>query len=606
MIQIKKDFQKLFGSKGFCVGLVLMMVLSYATLLHQPTVGIDDTAFDIYYEEGVSPAMGRWCLYVINKFFPLAYNPYFVEGIGLLLFCLSVGLWCLVFYRILGDRIPNWGYLLFGAAFLSSPMLSEVVVWYLQDGIYLGYGFTALSVLCMGEAMGQSMNERKASVLPCTGKCHMQQKKNGMRIQVCATGAKWLLGSIGFLTIAMGFYEAFMIVFLEGCFMSFFMIRSLHEKLSQKEKKIPGEKKGHQIWKREPWGWLWRTGVCAVLAVVLRMLINEGMIAIFHLQEETKVLRSRGLHEVLGWFNASKTWDDFAYVMKDFFVKYYVDAIVYVPVMILVLSIGCICLAGLILAIRKKDIWIFLAVLGIVLTPWVMPVLEGVATYYRSSQYVPLVTGFGVLVTTWGLLTFLEKRPLWKCRKIVSVFAFFAAAMLLYRQAYEMNKWFYVDACKYENDKRVMYAVAQEIQENCDAAKPVCVIGNYQTPESIRQKAICPSWSKKYTLVRAIVSWIDEDLFAAYDTPDGYLIGESPHLSFINWGATAFYHFDRQLIKFWAMHGITLYEDGNLTHYEDAKELMENGPVWPQKGSIVEMEDYIIVNFGSNDFAIAG
>ena len=183
MIQIKKDFQKLFGSKGFCVGLVLMMVLSYATLLHQPTVGIDDTAFDIYYEEGVSPAMGRWCLYVINKFFPLAYNPYFVEGIGLLLFCLSVGLWCLVFYRILGDRIPNWGYLLFGAAFLSSPMLSEVVVWYLQDGIYLGYGFTALSVLCMGEAMGQRMNERKASVLPCTGKCHMQQKQNGMRIR---------------------------------------------------------------------------------------------------------------------------------------------------------------------------------------------------------------------------------------------------------------------------------------------------------------------------------------------------------------------------------------------------------------------------------------
>ena len=80
-----------------------MMVLSYATLLHQPTVGIDDTAFDIYYEEGVSPAMGRWCLYLINKFFPLAYKPYFVEAIGLLLICLSERLWCLVSGSRSGD-----------------------------------------------------------------------------------------------------------------------------------------------------------------------------------------------------------------------------------------------------------------------------------------------------------------------------------------------------------------------------------------------------------------------------------------------------------------------------------------------------------------------
>ena len=47
------------------------------------------------------------------------------------------------------------------------------------------------------------------------------------------------------------------------------------------------------------------------------------------------------------------------------------------------------------------------------------------------------------------------------------------------------------------------------------------------------------------------------------------------------------------------MHGFTFTEDGNLDHYRQAQKLMRDAPVWPKKGSIVEQEDYIIVNFGN-------
>ena len=78
------------------------------------------------------------------------------------------------------------------------------------------------------------------------------------------------------------------------------------------------------------------------------------------------------------------------------------------------------------------------------------------------------------------------------------------------------------------------------------------------------------------------------------------MAAETPILSVVKWGARAFYGFDRELVKFWKMHGITLYEDGNQSHYEEAQKLFESGPVWPEEGSVVEADGYIIVNFGNS------
>ena len=174
--------------------------------------------------------------------------------------------------------------------------------------------------------------------------------------------------------------------------------------------------------------------------------------------------------------------------------------------------------------------------------------------------------------------------------------------ILLYHQAYDMNRWFYIDHLKYEDTKNTLEEVALVIKRDHDASKPICVIGKYETPESLLEEAYCPSWSKKYLLTEFLVKKVDESLFEEYNTPYGYTFVETPHLSFISWGATAFYQFDRELIKFWNMHGFNFREDSDLEHYKAAKEIMKGGPAWPKEGSVVEMEDYIIVNFGNGQF----
>lgn len=546
---ICEDIRELCQEKWFAAGLFLMMVISYATLLHNPTIGIDDTAFDVYYEEGVSPAMGRWVLYLLNKVFPLEYNPYMVEGVGLLCLCISALLWCVVFYRLFGDRISRKGYLAFACVMVSSPIMSELVVWYLQDGIYLGYGATALSVL-----MG------------------MKAFSGGKT----ASGRQWkaLLLSGVLLTVALGFYESFMIVWIMGMFMCFFLCRML----------------GKEDYSVRPLEWCLKLPSCVVLSIVLRTVIVKLMILVFGLQQQTQVLRSRGLHEFFGWFDGSKNLEDFLYVMKDFLVKYYINGVVYFPITVLVFATAVVLAAAVRYSVKRKDGWILAAAIGMLLVPWIMPVLEGIATYYRTSQYIPVLTAFGMLLLIWEL---------GQWGKLARWILTMAVAVLLYRQAYEMNRWLYLDAMKYEDAKRTMDQVALVIQREHDATKPVCIIGHYQVPESLVQEAYCPSWSKKYLLVEFFVKRVDESLFEEYNTPYGYAFAETPRLSVLNWGATAFYGFDREAVKFWRMQGITLYEDGDQEHYVEAREMMKDGPVWPQEGSVVEMDDYIIVNFGN-------
>ena len=58
-----------------------------------------------------------------------------------------------------------------------------------------------------------------------------------------------------------------------------------------------------------------------------------------------------------------------------------------------------------------------------------------------------------------------------------------------------------------------------------------------------------------------------------------------------------FYSIDIELIKFWENRGFRFTVDGNLEHYKEGNRMREEGmPAWPEEGSIVQTDGYIIVN----------
>jgi hypothetical protein len=514
----------------------------------QPTVGIDDTSFSLYFVDGVAPAAGRWCLYLLQKIIPLSYNPYVIEFLGIVIWNLSVSLWCAIFRQITNRTGSIWGYTLFSCIMISSPILSEILVWYLHNGIFIGYGITALAV---------------ASLLP-TLTAKGRQRWIGVTL------------SSLLLTIALGFYESFMIVFLMGAVMVFLLLQL-----------VSGKRDGYRL--RTLLGTLI---LCGGFGLILRSLILQLIIRLFHLENQIGILESRGIHEFMLWFSPEKGWRAFLIVMREFFVKYYIAAAVYLPITVTVLAIGILILIGLIYSIRLKSINILFSVFAVSLLPWTLPLMEGAATPYRSSQYIPLLCAF----TAFLLFREIQCRPNQKILKIAGiVFSLF----ILYRQTYEMNKWFHLDALKYEDARETMEAVSLKIAASCDPSKPVCVVGDYPIPQGLIQTAYSPLWSKRTKIAQfCIISFFGEDVWDEYVTPSGYAIAETPFLSVIEWGSNAFKRLDKELEEFCNMHGISFIADDNPEHYQLAGQIMSEAPSWPLEGSISEQKDHIIVKFG--------
>lgn len=553
MSLICREAQKLFQSKKYIICMLVTLFATFGSLLVRPTIGIDDTAWKVYFLDGVAPVMGRWVLFILNKIIPIAeYNPFIVELLFLFFFFISATLWVILLKRIIADHVSEWTYVFFGCAFLAAPITSEVVTYYLANGIFIGFGFTALAVWYLWDSFEKGITGRK-------------------RVQKVVASGLWLW-------LALGCYESFIIVYMVAICVCYCFDRGI----KSKEEKIP------------VFPVLIHTLLAGILCVVLRSVWTQLMIVLFSLQDQINILDYRGIGDILNYFSAGNGAQDIALIFKQFFVKYYINAVVYKPITFLVMGFGLLGLWALIRSIQKKDFIILLSVIGAMIMPWMLTILEGYATYYRTSQYIVLMNA--VIVPVAALM--LEKV---KDKRYIKAIGFFLAVLLVYHEAHEMNYWLKVDQDKYEDACRTADAVALEIIRDYDENLPICIVGEYNVPEAIASKSYCPTWSKRTTIATWAIGLLDEEMIQDYMEPAGYRFAETPLLSVIKWGSVAFYATDIEMVKFWENRGFQFIVDRNPEHYLYGKELLEEGmPSWPEKGSILQMEDCIIVNLDNN------
>ena len=553
MVLIWQETKKLLQSKKYILCMLVTLFAAFGNLLIRPTIGIDDTAWKVYFIDGVAPVMGRWVLYVLNKIIPIAeYNPFIVELLFLFFFFVSATLWVVLLKRMIGEHVSEWAYVFFGCAFLAAPITSELVTYYLANGIFIGFGFTALAVWYLWDAFEQGITK-------------------GKKVQKAIGSGLWLW-------LALGCYESFIIVYMVAICVCYCFDRGL----KGKEEKIPVP----QV--------LIHTLLAGVFCIVLRSVWTKISIVLFSLQDQTNVLHYRGIGEILGYFKTGNGMQDIALIFKEFFVKYYINAVVYKPITFLIMGFGLMGLWALIRSIQKKDFVILLSVIGAMIMPWMLTILEGYATYYRTAQYIVLINA--VIVLAAALL--MEKL---RYRKYIRGIGFLLAVILVYHEAHEMNYWLKVDQDKYEDACRTADAVALEIIKDYDEKLPICIVGEYNVPAAIASKSYSPTWSKRTMLATWAIRLLDEELLEEYMEPAGYRFAETPLLSVIKWGSRAFYSTDVEMIKFWENRGFQFTVDRNLEHYKYGEKLLEAGmPSWPEEGSILQMEDYIIVNLDNH------
>ncbi len=557
MKRVLNDIKAFFQCKAYMIGLALIAVCGYGYTITHYAIGMDDTVIPLYFEEGLAPYVGRWSLFVINKIFHIAdFAPWMVELVSVIIMMLSVTLWCVLWKRICESciKLPIWCYVFVAGIFLSCPLISEVFVFYLHNGICLGYGVVALALMCL---------------------------VNGLASESCRRyrWGQFVLSAV-LLAVAMGFYESFMIVYIMGAVMCFFLVRLLY-----------GKKEEDSICTGKILSWMGNGILVVTISMVIRTVVLFVVKMIFHLEELSRYdVLYRSLFGDL--FTDS---GELVMLLKRFLMKYYVHAVVYLPITVLVIALLFIGGYSLYSGIRKRDIMLPVCTVMIVVLPVFMSLVEGLATRYRSAQYVPVVGAFAVLLVIVEM--HLHRTPKW-----IKMLGVLGISVLLFHQCTDMNKWFYVDYLKYENAKEVMSQIAYDLEREYDTSKPIVFRGAYTVPYEISEAAYISFSSEEYRLISRLTDWFDPHLKEKFHAENGkgYIFVETPVISTLQWGVTAFDGTSQQLIEFWKMHGYDSFScETDLALIEEAERIRmeENMPGYPKTGYIRECEEYIIVNW---------
>ncbi len=562
MEKIKRDFETVYKSKVYFLLLAFAAACGYGFKVVHPVMGIDDTPYAYYFEEGLAAVVGRWVLFVLNKFISLSeFAPFVTDFAAVVILMLAVTVWGLLFYAVFGEKIPKYGYWFFSCIFLSCPLIAEVFTYYLHNGIAIGY-------LCSGVSLYLLLGG-------------WNDLASGRRRQ--AFGRLGL--SAAALVAAMGCYESFMIVWLTGV-----LLLLLSER-------IAGVRRG-------VFGSLCTAAAVAVCSMALRTVVLELVGAVFRLGALQEEAVHRSVLELAEWIFAPGARAEFAMVLKRLFVMYGVFAYAYYPIKIFVLAALVIVCYSLWRCIRQKDIWILLLAAGSFIAAFLLAAVEGRATLYRSAQFLPLICGYGVLAASCAVAGLSRKlraggdrrrlrEGLARCSRFVFVFL---CVVVLWNQCTELNKWFYVDYRKYEYAREYMLRVADELERGFDTAKPVIFTGEWENPRGIVGDAYVAYSSETFYKMKRITDLVDEHLLEKFYRGYGVWVAQTPSLSVVSWGKYAF-DTDEELIRFLSLHGHELKPLLDTSLYEGAEQYALELPSFPREGSIVDMGDYIIVHF---------
>lgn len=538
-----------------------MMILTalggYGYAITHSGIGMDDTAVSLYFHDGLAPYVGRWTLYLLGKVFHITdYFPYFIDLVGTILLILSATLWNALWKSLLDTnmKLPIVCYGFVGATFISCPLISEVFIYYLHNGVCMGYGLVALALYLFTQILSQHSSK--------------------------AQQIKQMVLSALLLCVAVGCYESFMLVFIMGAILLFFMFHSIAATTETKT-----------FCRLFPW-LLWGIAV-SVSTLLFRMV---ALFLTNLLYDKTIFEGYDVLYRTLFGDNL-KSLAELGMTLKRFLSLYYIHGFLYLPIKVLVLSIGFLFVFSILCGIKKKDIYVILASIALILCPIIMTIIEGNATKYRAAQYVPMLTAFSVLLFLTLVFQYFHTK------KWGLAMAYVMLGILIFNQCSDMNKWFYLDYQKYLDARETMYQISYDLKSNCDTTKPIAFIGAYKVPSYIRQYCVVSYSSKEFQWICRLTDPIDVHWKEKFYKPDGYCFTETPEISILQWGLDAFNHTAEQVKRFGEMHGLTgfdLVTDPVILESARSIAAQRNMPGYPYDGYIYECEDYIIVNIECN------
>lgn len=221
----------------------------------------------------------------------------------------------------------------------------------------------------------------------------------------------------------------------------------------------------------------------------------------------------------------------------------------YFPILIFDISVIIGFLIGIIQTYKKQNFMIILLYIGMVLSNFAISIIQLNMVMYRTCTSWSLFVAIIIMI----LYIYLKKYKITKI--IVSVFI----TILILQQTKYMNQYFYNDYIRYEKDLHVAYELINRLKENYNIDKPLVITG-------MPEKSV------------------------------GEYGNQSNGLSILWWGRKAFEGMGIEYIKFLNTLGYN-FKIPTSEQYEKGNIQSETMSIYPKEGSIIELEDCIVINF---------
>lgn len=500
---LKED---ILGNRPLLLTAVFVGVLCFGFTITNFSIGIDDAARSYYLYtncEGNMIQQGRLLHVALNALtHSVQFIPFFTEFLGAVLYVLSALLLLALFRYVTDGKLSDAALAVFAGVYISSSILAEKYIYHLDVLA------TMVSYCCNALALLYSYRFIKEKNRRC------------------------FLAAVSVLIGAIASYESYIFLYISGVFALFIL-----------EMAVNGEKKTFRK--------LLTEGGQYAAVLLAAMAVYYGLVVL--LQAVTgqfgTFTRTTALPEELGFLGK------IGFVTGQF-IAVFEDAIAdrYLPVLAFCLcSLVCLGL-GAVLGWKRKNGWLSLCLLALWICNFGIHFAAG-TFLYRAAQTFCFFCGF-------VLMLLLETFHLSALRKCICA----GAALLVFTQAADMNRWFYNDYVRYQKEAYAIHAMANEILGSCDTEKPV-VFTN-----------------------APYAGYLDTQLYSGRQVNGN---------SLLYWCGYAFHDPTQPFVaEVFRMHGYDFIQSPSEGEFEEACEAAEDMPAWPQEGSIQEFDEFIVVNFG--------
>lgn len=546
--ELFQDIKNLKDGKLLVRLLLFVAVLTYGYFVTRSTIGMDDTAIETYFVDGFAPYVGRWTLFLLNHIWGFAeFSPYFMDVLGVTLLCLAAYLFCVLWVRICHGNVHTLSLLAFAGIFLTYPLLGEVYIFYLHNGISLSFVLMALVGLCWWEYL-------------------------------CKTDYSQFIWMTLFLSCAIGCYESFATVYLV-LICGIYIISTVKNTIEHRDIKV---------WIRD----LLLALLPLILAMVIRSIVYNIICAALGMTTSARDMSALSLWIVNPPLVLLK---DLVY---QFLMRFVCNGKYIFGVKIFAITTVVFVLASAVFMVRKKKWGLLLWGTGILLSPWLLVFLQLVVTPYRATQALMLFIAFAWLMCFEYLLGIKLKRGSCAVRVIASLLL----AVVVFRQGFELHRYFYFDAVRDEYNKEYCSQLAYELHREYDTSKPVIFIGQREMPPAFRQQEYLLFDTQEYYDFSHTFHFLYTAAFRNFvDERYGYRIYDIAATDTLDWMSYAdLSDGEYEIYRYMEMLGYRFEYPAKDVILQAREEAMHGGeyPIWPQQGSIVEDENYIYVYLG--------